>query len=275
MTEATPHNHALDRAIALTAAGPNLFKGNVDDSFQNMVGPFGGVTAAILLNGALQHPERIGEPISLTINFAGPVQLGDFELEAIPLRTNRSTQHWLLLQKQNGEVVTSGTACFATRRETWSEQQHDMPAAPAADSLPRVERGERNWFRNYDFRYVSGLFDPNRSDGNPEDAHSETLLWTRDNPPRPLDFASLTALGDVFAPRIFHRRQRFTPAGTVSLTHYFHADTDQLARAGDRHLLGHARATRMHNNYSDQVAHLWSDDGQLLLTTTQVAYFKE
>ena len=34
-------------------------------------------------------------------------------------------------------------------------------------------------------------------------------------------------------------------------------------------------ATRMHNNYSDQVAHLWSDDGQLLLTTTQVAYFKE
>ena len=100
MTEATPHNHAFDRAIALTAAGPNLFKGNVDDSFQNMVGPFGGVTAAILLNGALQHPERIGEPISLTINFAGPVQLGDFELEAIPLRTNRSTQHWLLLQKQ-------------------------------------------------------------------------------------------------------------------------------------------------------------------------------
>ena len=49
---------------ALTAAGANLFKGNVDDSFQNMVGPFGGVTAAILLNGALQHPERIGEPIS-------------------------------------------------------------------------------------------------------------------------------------------------------------------------------------------------------------------
>ena len=148
MTEATPHNHAFDMAIALTAAGANLFKGNVDDSFQNMVGPFGGVTAAILLNGALQHPERIGEPISLTVNFAGPVQLGDFELEAIPLRTNRSTQHWLLLQRQNGEVVTSGTAFIATRRETWSEQQHYMPSAPPADSLPKPIRGERNWFRN-------------------------------------------------------------------------------------------------------------------------------
>lgn len=274
MTTPAPTRHAFDRAINLTAAGTNLFRGEVDDSFQNMVGPFGGVTAATLLNGALQHPERIGEPVSLTVNFAGPVQLGAFELEAIPLRTNRSTQHWLLLQKQGGEVVTSGTAFFATRRETWSEQQHEMPPAPAADSLPQLVRSERNWFRNYDFRYVSGLFDPSRSD-TIEDADSETLLWTRDHPARPLDFASLTALGDVFAPRIFHRRQRFTPAGTVSLTHYFHADTEQLARAGDRHVLGHARATRMHNNYSDQVAHLWSDDGQLLLTTTQVAYFKE
>ena len=274
MTTPAPTSHAFDRAINLTAAGTNLFRGEVDDSFQNMVGPFGGVTAATLLNGALQHPERIGEPVSLTVNFAGPGQLGAFELEAIPLRTNRSTQHWLLLQKQGGEVVTSGTAFFATRRETWSEQQHEMPAAPAADSLPQLVRSERNWFRNYDFRYVSGLFDPSRSD-TIEDADSETLLWTRDHPARPLDFASLTALGDVFAPRIFHRRQRFTPAGTVSLTHYFHADTEQLARAGDRHVLGHARATRMHNNYSDQVAHLWSDDGQLLLTTTQVAYFKE
>ena len=105
MTTPAPTSHAFDRAINLTAAGTNLFRGEVDDSFQNMVGPFGGVTAATLLNGALQHPERIGEPVSLTVNFAGPVQLGAFELEAIPLRTNRSTQHWLLLQKQGSILI--------------------------------------------------------------------------------------------------------------------------------------------------------------------------
>ncbi|UJJ30024.1 acyl-CoA thioesterase [Halopseudomonas maritima] len=275
MTASETHSHAFDQAISLTAKGDNLFAGEVGDRYQNMVGPFGGLTAATLLNAALQHPERIGEPVSLTINFAGPVQPGAFDIEAVALRTNRSTQHWLLLQRQDGEVVTSGTAFFATRRETWSEQQQPMPHAPAANSLPQLVRGERNWFANYDFRYVSGLFDPSRGDTNPSEADTETLLWTRDHPARPLDFASLTALGDVFAPRIFHRRQRFTPAGTVSLTHYFHADAAQLAAADDRHLLGHARATRMHNNYSDQIAHLWSDDGQLLLTTTQVAYFKE
>lgn len=274
MTTLSPASHVFDRAIALQSVSNNLFSGTTSDNYQNMVGPFGGVTAATLLNAVLQHPERIGEPISLTINFAGPVQPGAFEIEATPLRTNRSTQHWLLLQRQGGEVVTSGTAFFATRRETWSEQQQPMPAAVPANSLPLVERKERSWFENYDFRYVSGLFNP----ANPSAQQSndtESLLWTRDVPARPLDFASLTAMGDVFAPRIFHRRQRFTPAGTVSLTHYYHADAAQLARSGDRHLLGQARAARMHNNYSDQIAHLWSDDGVLLLTSTQVAYYKE
>ncbi|SDS72843.1 Acyl-CoA thioesterase [Halopseudomonas sabulinigri] len=274
MTTTLPASHAFDRAIALQPLATNLFSGATSDDYQNMVGPFGGVTAATLLNAVLQHPERIGEPVSLTINFAGPVQPGAFEIEATPLRTNRSTQHWLLLQRQGGEVVTSGTAFFATRRETWSEQQESMPAAPAADSLPQQIRQERSWFQHYDFRYVTGLFHPKEQIKEGREG-TESLLWARDNPPRPLDFASLTALGDVFAPRIFHRRQRFTPAGTVSLTHYFHADAAHLAASGDRPLLGQARATRMHNNYSDQVAHLWSEDGVLLLTSTQVAYYKE
>ncbi|PAU84400.1 acyl-CoA thioesterase [Pseudomonas sp. WN033] len=273
MNAAAPQLHAFDQAISLRSTAPNQFTGSTSEAYLNMVGPFGGVTAATLLNAALQHPEVIGEPVSLTVNFAGPVGPGEFEIEAVPLRTNRSTQHWLLLQRQDGQVVTSASAFFATRRETWSEQQIACPEAPAAASVAALPlRADRKWFGNYDFRYVSGLFDPTQAE---ESSDTESLLWARDNPPRPLDFASLTALGDIFAPRIFHRRQRFTPAGTVSMTHYFHADQAQLARAGNRHLLGQARATRMHNNYADQIAHLWADDGTLLLTSTQVVYFKE
>src|SRR5690606_20496617 len=133
--------------------------------FKNMVGPFGGLTAAILLNAVLQHPERLGDPVSLTVNFAGPVGDGDFEVEATPLRTNRSTQHWLLLQKQNGEVVTSATAFFANRRETLSDQQLAAPQAPAPRSLQRVDRSTRNWFKQYEFRFVRGV----RFSRRPED----------------------------------------------------------------------------------------------------------
>src|SRR5690554_835681 len=147
-------NHAFDQAIALTAVSDNLYQGKTSVAYQNMVGPFGGTTAATLLNAVLQHSQRLGDPVSLTVNFAGPVAEGEFEIEATPLRTNRSTQHWLLLQKQNGEVVTSGTAFFANRRPTLSEQPLSAPSAPAPDTLKRIEVSIRNWFKQYDFRFV-------------------------------------------------------------------------------------------------------------------------
>ncbi|TVP90537.1 MAG: thioesterase family protein [Pseudomonadaceae bacterium] len=265
----TPTPHALDQAIRLQMTAENCFSGHCDETYLNMVGPFGGMTAATLLNAALQHPESLGDPVSLTVNFAGPVALGDFEVEATPLRTNRSTQHWLLLLRQNGEVMTSATAFFANRRETWSEQVLDRPQAPAVSELPRMQRHERAWFKHYDMRYISGGFKPGGEETN------DSLLWVRDEPPRPLDYAALTAIGDIFAPRIFSRRQAFTPAGTVSMTHYFHASQDDLQRAGSDFLLGQATASRYHHNYADQSAHLWATDGTLLLSSTQVAYFKE
>ena len=59
------------------------------------------------------------------------------------------------------------------------------------------------------------------------------------------------------------------------MTHYFHATSEELAKVGTGFLLGRAQASRLHNNYADQVAHLWSEDGVLLLTSTQSVYFKE
>ena len=47
-----------------------------------MVGPFGGTTAAAALAAVLAHPARQGEPIALTVNFAGPVAQGAFDVEA-------------------------------------------------------------------------------------------------------------------------------------------------------------------------------------------------
>ena len=33
-------------------------------------GPFGGITAAALIRAIETHPDRIGEPLALTVNFA-------------------------------------------------------------------------------------------------------------------------------------------------------------------------------------------------------------
>ena len=97
----------------------------------------------------------------------------------------------------------------------------------------------------------------------------------RDEPARPLDFASLAALADVFFPRIWLRRARQTPLGTVSMTVYFHATADALAAAGSGWLQAQARGQGFGSGYFDHSGQLWSEAGELLATTHQVMYYKE
>jgi len=82
-------------------------------------------------------------------------------------------------------------------------------------------------------------------------------------------------LADVFFPRIFLRRAKRVPAGTVSMTVYFHADASQLEEVGAGYLLAQASAQAFRHGFFDQTAQLWSEDGALLVTTQQVVYFKE
>ena len=104
---------------------------------------------------------------------------------------------------------------------------------------------------------------------------SLSRLWMRDAPPRPLDHCSLTALADVFYPRIFLRRASRVPAGTVSMTVYFHADETTMRATGDGHVLGQARAHAFGAGFHDQSAALWNAAGQLLATSVQVVYYKQ
>ncbi len=89
-----------------------------------------------------------------------------------------------------------------------------------------------------------------------EQQHSISRLWVRDEPSRSLDYASLAAISDSFFPRIFIRRRAPTPAGTVTLSTFFHADSVMLAEQGDRYMLGTARALNYRNSYFDQSAEI-------------------
>lgn len=62
-------------------------------------------------------------------------------------------------------------------------------------------------------------------------------------------------------------------AGTAASPHLF--DAAALAVVGDGWLLGQAQAQRFFNNFADQTGQLWSQAGELLATTHQLAYYKE
>ncbi|MBA3593741.1 MAG: thioesterase family protein [Polaromonas sp.] len=266
--------HPFDAAVALQPQADGTFLGHTSAAYANMVGPFGGVTAAQALNAVLQHSQRLGDPISLTVNFAAALDDGPFIVSVRPARTNRSTQHWVIEMQQNGETVLTGTAFFGLRRETWGADEHTMPDVPAAAEVPRATGPARvEWVKRYEMRFAEGAI-PVEWSGTDQGV-SRTRLWLRDDPPRLLDFASLTALSDVFFPRVWSRRPLLVPIGTVSMTVYYHADNALLQRTGSGHLLGQTQAQAFRNGYFDQTAQLWNQAGNLLVTTHQVVYYKE
>jgi len=147
--------HSFDQALRLEPAGadrPDTWLGHSSPEYWNMVGPFGGTTAATALRAILLHPALRGEPVALTVNYAAAMAEGPFSVTARPARTNRSTQHWMVEMLQGDEVVATATAVTAVRRETWGGHEARMPevhvvvdgdAADIHAHLVRPEADER------------------------------------------------------------------------------------------------------------------------------------
>jgi acyl-CoA thioesterase len=267
--------HAFDQAIALRPSDDeNASVGHLSQSYFNMVGPFGGVLAATLLNAVLSHPEKLGEPVSMTVNFPGPVADSDFTVLTQLIRTNRSSQHWFVQLQQDGSTAVTAMVLLAVRRDSWQGTDLQMPdnLPEPTDLAPLDTAGFPRWVNHYDMRFIEGdlHYDPPMT----EQSQARTRLWVKDKPHRPLDFLALMSISDCFFPRVFLRLGQLMPAGTVSLTTYFHVDSETLLHYSEQFIFGQARAQRYYRNYFDQLVELWSADGNLLATSTQIVYFK-
>lgn len=263
--------HPFDEALQLQRLDEHTLQGQTSPVYDNMVGPFGGILAATLLHALQQEMQLEGEPVSVHVNYAGPVTAEAFQVHTRVLRSNRSTAHGQAQLIQDGQVAVYASAVFARRHETWTAQEQLMPAVPAAAQYPRqrLEAGPR-WLAAYDMRWIEGEL---ILDGQPREDTS-SLLWVRDEPPRALDFPALLAMSDVFFPRSFIRQQQLGIAGTIALSTHFHATAETLARTGTQHLLARARGQGFRRGYFDQSAQLWNAEGELLATSMQSVYYK-
>jgi len=266
--------HPLDQAIRLERDG-NILRGATNAAYANMAGPFGGATAAALLNAVMIDERRLADPIALTVNFCGAIVDGGFEIEARLIRGGRNTQHWSVELSQNGAIAATASVVCGVRRPTWTHLPTAAPAAPAfADVKPPDIPRPLPWIERYDMRFIEGdLGRFPRSDGVLRPARS--LIWLQDVPARPLDFLSLAALSDTFLVRIMLVRGTFQPMATVSMTTYFHVGAEELSRIGAAPVLGDANADVFHDCFADQTCALWSEDGRLLANGVQVTWYKE
>ena len=173
--------HPLDLATNLELNNDGLWLGHTQPAYGNMVGPFGGVTSAVMLNAVLKHQNRLGDPVSLTVNFAGPIEDGPFTIQAQALRTNRSTQHWFMtLFQHDGQIATTASAVFAIRRETWHSTEIDFPIRQPALELARADTSKApEWTRRYDMRTIKGLMIDGEQLSQEPDAITE--FWIQDD----------------------------------------------------------------------------------------------
>ncbi|MCQ9368118.1 thioesterase family protein [Brevibacterium sp. 50QC2O2] len=271
MNDARADAHPLDRVIGTSDVDVDTVRAATDPAFANMVGPYGGATAATVV-AAIERDQRVhGRPVALTLNYAAPVADGSYELHRTPVRTNNSNQHWTCTVEQNGSTVLTGSALTAVERGGWTDLEVTGPVAPAPAEVP-VAKPVRGlaWLDNYEMRFVTGAFPVDGAEASPD---STTTVWVRHARPRGWDYPALASACDIFGPRIFNRLGRAVPAGTVTLTSYFHAGPDVLAEQGE-YLLCTVRATQFFSGLADQRAQIWGADGSLLATTTQLCYYK-
>lgn len=262
--------HVFDEATA-TEPADGTVRAHTHPAYNNMVGPFGGITAGTVVAALQARPEAQGHPLSLTINYAAPISEGAWDIDITVLRTNRTNQHFTFLISQGDGPVASGTAVFGTRRDTWGHTEIEFPQVGTPEDYPEQPFPDFiAWAKNYEMRFIEGSLN---IEG--EQDSSVSSLWMRDKPARPLDYPALASLADAFFPRVFLRRGGYLPAGTISLTTYFHASADELAQQSDDYVLGQARGARYGHGHFDQYAQLWGRNGTLLATTHQVVYYKD
>lgn len=272
-----PGGYVFDAALMLRASeNPELLEGHTHPSWANMVGPYGGITAALMVQAVMQS-QCLGEPVSLTVNYAAALKEGPYRIQARAARSNRSTQHWLLELTQSDRdgpaVMATATLVSAVRRDVWRRQELALPPVQAPETFePVILFDAVEWVRRYEIRLIDGGV-PAVSDGSERD--SLTRFWLRDAQQRPVDLPALAAMSDAFYPRIWLRRAGWVATGTVSLTVYFHASTQELAAVGSQHIYAQARAQDFRHGFFDQTAHLWSRGGLLLASAHQIVYYKE
>ena len=268
--------HPLDLATRLDGAPADPVRGgHASEAYWAFIGPFGGALAATVLRAVLEHPQRSGDPLALTLNFCAPMALAPFEVATRLARSNRSTQHWSVEVAQADAGIThTATLVTALRRDTWSHQPAEAPQLLPPQSLPRYAyRGAMSWVERYEFRFAQGA--PELTETVPEPpASARSLLWINDAQPRPLDFPALASMSDAFFGRIFQVQGRMLPFGTVSMTTYFHASAEEVAAQGTAPLRASVDARVFHRSFCDQSGELWGHDGRLLATAVQIAYFR-
>ena len=259
----------LDQSLKLERSGEDLYASQTDDRFWNMIGPFGGWMAALMLKAALADNDPAFEPVAMTVDFLKAPPRGALVLRRRCDRAGRTTAFWRVdLETPDGRLCARSLVTLGPHRSTLAFSTRRMPEVKPAEEAGDGSRTfiPVEWARLYDCRIIKG-----RMGESKQDAHS--LEWIREADRRPLDYLSLAAICDSPFPRLFIATGTASSISTVTMTTYFHVSLSELAGVGDDYVLCDSGCERSHGGFYDQHSRIFEKHGSLLATSHQMVWY--
>ena len=260
---------ALDKTLDLKRLDADTFEGQTDSIYWNMIGPYGGWIAAIMLKSVLHDIDNGFEPVAMTVDFVKAPAEGAVIVRRWCDRAGRTTAFWrVVLETPDGKLCARAMVTLAPHRETLNFSDYSMPDVPEASAVERFNTSilPVRWAHLYETRVVKGHVGVEN-----DDTHS--LVWVRDADGRPLDYVSLIALVDSPFPRLFLVTGRPSNISTVTMTTYFHASADELSGIGNEPILVDAHGERAGGGFYDQYSKFYSGAGHLIATSQQMVWY--
>jgi acyl-CoA thioesterase len=264
--------HVFDESLAMTAhpaiADGLRYEAATHPGFANIIGPYGGWSAALLGKAVIEASGSDMELTSITTDFLAGAPLGPVSVDLDCDREGRSTEFWraTISRGDDRKLANRAVAILARRRETVAWVEGVRPEAPEPEDCDRVDL-PMEWAKTVEMR--PAVNKPFRGA-----SETQSSCWVRLSPDRPLDPVSLLALADTPTPRLFYVIGRPEFIATVSMTVYLHATSDDYAAVGTDYLLVDANGARGGRGFYDQHARMWSRDGRLLATTQQIVTYR-
>ncbi len=260
----------LDESLRLTKQGDDVFTAKTDSKYWNLIGPYGGWIAALLMKTILEDNDVNGfEPVALTVDFMKAPAEGPIVVKRSCDRAGRTMSFWRAdMETADGKPCARAMLTLAAQRETLDFSQSRMSEVPPAESIAIMDTQilPIKWARLYETRVALGQMGATNPD-------SRSLVWIREADGRPLDHISLTAICDSPFPRLFLATGRPSNISTVSMTTFFHASRAELGEIGNAPILADSHCERSTGGFYDQHARFFAADGRLLAASQQMVWY--
>jgi acyl-CoA thioesterase len=259
---------AYSELIASFAAAPGGFQGCVPDNWLQGRTFYGGLTAALCLEGALAGRADLPALRSAQISFVGPAE-GEVSVRCELLRQGKSVTFVNAdLFGEGGLAARAVFAFGAARPSLFNRHFTPMPDVPGPDEAGRFFAPGIDgpvFARNFDVRLARGGVPMTASDEH------DHFLWVRHRDPKATSTPALLALADMPPPAMMPMFP--APARISSMTWGLNFLTDH-PQTDDGWWLLESRAENAAEGYSSQDMFVWSRAGEPVIAGRQsVAIF--